>query len=400
MNAIYDTYQKLKHGLKPKKLVSIALLLVLLLSCFAVSYAASDEIGAMARERAAQADKAAKVIESEQILKADGMVKKLAGGLVLLLGILFILGARFIKFDPFKRLSANNWHGILFLVFGVAFFAFFGYEVTHHTSKVNLFSNASSEHGQKIDSIFQLTIFITGFVFVVVQIVLFYFAYAYRGMPGRKAIYYHDNSKLETIWTIIPSIAIGVLVLYGVTIWQGIHHPNIDESKILNIEVVGEQFQWRLRYPGNDNKLGKHAFKLISSDNPIGLDSTDKHLADDKIPAVKEIHIPLGQPVRLNVRSKDVLHGVYLPQFRVNVYATPGMPTQFIFTPTKTTAQMRKEIGNPNFNYEMACSQLCGISHFNMRVVVVIEDEASYKKWLAEQPNVVADPNAKNLANK
>lgn len=381
------------------RLLGIGFWLLLFMSCFLLSFAAGDEIGSMAKERAAEVGKVAKPIEVEQVIGAEHTVKKLAGFLVVLLGILFILGAKLIKFDPFKRISANKGHAVISLIFGAVFLGFVVYEMMFHVSKANIFSNAASEHGKQVDGIFQVTIWITMIAFFLVQAALFVFVYLFRGR-GQKASYYHDNDTLEKAWTIIPSVVIAGLIFYGVSVWENIFHTGIPEDKLLNIEIVGEQFQWRLRYPGADNKLGKHAFKLISSDNPLGVDSTDKHLADDRIPQVKELHLPVGKPVKLNIRSKDVLHGVYLPHFRINMYATPGQPSYFEFTPIKTTEQMRKEIGNPKFNYEMACAQLCGISHYNMRVVVVVEDDASYKKWLASQPSAIPDPNEKNLAQK
>jgi cytochrome c oxidase subunit 2 len=233
-------------------------------------------------------------------------------------------------------------------------------------------------------------------VFIIIQVLLFYFAYQYRNRKGITAIYYHDNSKLETIWTIVPAITMAIIVSFGVTVWHNIHNPDIKGKKPLEIELVGEQFQWRIRYAGKDGVLGKHAFKKITADNPVGVDSADKASADDVIPTIKEMHFPVNEVVQFKIRSKDVLHGVFAPHFRVNIYAVPGMPTQFTFTPTKTTEQMRKETGNPNFNYELACSQLCGSSHYNMRVVIVVDTPDEYQKWLATQPTLMG--NAANLA--
>ena len=386
MNALLHTIRK--------KLSSpslwLGIFLVLFVCCVQLAWAenagGASEIGEQARQRAEEVARGKKSITPEQLQAAEGTVKKVAGLLFVLVLVLFILGARLIKFDPFKAVKANHANGLMFLVFGLFLFGLSAYEVTHHVSASNLFSKSASEHGKDIDSLMVTTMIITGVVFVVVQLVLFWFAFAYRSTPGKKAIFYHDNHKLETIWTVIPAIAIAIMVLFGITIWQNVHHPKVDPNQVLNIEVVGEQFQWRLRYPGQDNKLGKAGFKLLSTDNAIGLDVNDPQAKDDRIPGVKELHVPKGRPVKLNIRSKDVLHGVYLPQFRVNVYAAPGMPTEFNFTPIKTTEEMRKELGNPNFNYEMACSQLCGISHYNMRVVVVVESEEDYQKWLNSQP--------------
>ena len=151
------------------------------------------------------------------------------------------------------------------------------------------------------------------------------------------------------------------------------------------IEVIGQQFAWSVRYPGvKDKVLGTVNYKLIdNSGNEFGLDLTDKNSFDDF--KSLELHLPVDKEILLKIRAKDVLHSVFLPHFRLKMDAVPGMPTQFKFKATKTTAQMREELGNPNFNYEMACAEICGKGHFSMRMPVVVEDQETYERWKASQ---------------
>jgi cytochrome c oxidase subunit 2 len=150
------------------------------------------------------------------------------------------------------------------------------------------------------------------------------------------------------------------------------------------IEVVGQQFAWTVRYPGvKDNKLGNCNYKLIDAVNEFGLDLTDKNSFDDF--KSLELHIPKNKEVLIKIRAKDVLHSFYLPHFRVKMDAVPGMPTQFKFTATKTTQEMRDELNNQNFNYELACAELCGKAHFSMRMVVIVEEPKTYEEWKQSQ---------------
>lgn len=155
------------------------------------------------------------------------------------------------------------------------------------------------------------------------------------------------------------------------------------------IEVVGEQFIWSARYPGKDMTLGGSDFRQISAENPLGIDSTDKAGADDFL--TRELHLPANRPVNIKLRSKDVLHGFYLPHFRTNLYAAPGMPTQVFLTPTITSEEMKAKMGNPDFTYELVCSQLCGGSHYKMRLEVVVHPEKEYDAWYASQVNPPAE---------
>ncbi len=239
----------------------------------------------------------------------------------------------------------------------------------------------SSVHGKEVDFIFWLDMGIIVFVFVATHILLFFFPYMYQFKEGRKAYYYPDNNKLEVIWTTIPAIVLAVLVFTGWRVWTDI--TGEAPKSAYNIEIVGKQFNWMVRYPGTDGIIGKHNFRKIDALNEVGIDFDDKAALDDFM--ANEIHLPVGKPVELKIRARDVLHSVFMPHFRVKMDAVPGMPTRFWFIPDKTTADMRTELRNPNFNYELACTEICGRNHFGMRKVIVVESEEEYLEWLKSQ---------------
>lgn len=151
------------------------------------------------------------------------------------------------------------------------------------------------------------------------------------------------------------------------------------------VEIVGKQFNWIVRYPGvDDNKLGNFNYKLIDNNNDTGIDFSDEKAFDD-FTSTTELHIPVGKPIALKIRARDVLHSVFIPHLRVKMDAVPGMPTRFWFVADKTTEQMKNELNNQDFTYEIACTEICGRGHFSMRIRLIVEDEESWKKWCAEQ---------------
>jgi cytochrome c oxidase subunit 2 len=183
------------------------------------------------------------------------------------------------------------------------------------------------------------------------------------------------------IWTIVPAIVLTILVVYGLTVWNKVMAPAPEEAEV--IEIMGYQFAWKVRYPGKDDKLGAYDFRLVDATNEFGLDFSDRSAYDDFTP--RELHLPKGRPVEFRIRARDVLHSVFAPHFRLKMDAVPGMPTRFWFVPTKSTADMRAETGNPDFNYEIACTEVCGRGHFSMRLLVVVDEPEDYEKWKAEQ---------------
>ncbi len=239
----------------------------------------------------------------------------------------------------------------------------------------------ASEHGVTTNELFWWTMGLTGVVFFITQVLLFWFSYRYQFSENRKALFFPDNNKLELVWTIVPAFALAALVFYGLFVWNDVMKPAPKDAEV--IEVMGYQFAWKVRYPGKDKKLGEYDYRLINSVNEFGMDFQDKANFDDFSP--RELHLPKGRPVEIKIRARDVLHSFYLPHFRVKMDAVPGMPTRFSFTPTKSTEDMRKETGNPEFNYELACTEICGRGHYSMRLIVIVHEPEEYDEWFASQ---------------
>ncbi|CAN5388433.1 cytochrome c oxidase subunit II [soil metagenome] len=283
--------------------------------------------------------------------------------------------------DPrHKRISSGNKINaglfLAFFVFGTVLF--FWYSIARFDEYV---LPVASVHGYDYENIFWITTAITGFVFILTHILLFWFAYRYQYKLGAKALFYPDNIKLEIAWTILPAIVLALLVFTGWRVWTDITDPAPEDAEV--VEIMGYQFAWIARYPGRDRQLGSFDFRLIDAENQVGIDFTDRASFDDFIP--REIHFPKGKPVLLKIRARDVLHSVFIPHFRLKMDAVPGMPTRFSFTPNKTTQEMRDELGNQEFNYELACTELCGRGHFSMRFIVVVDEPEDYQAWVSSQ---------------
>ncbi len=242
----------------------------------------------------------------------------------------------------------------------------------------------ASEHGIVTDNLFWVTIAVISAMFIITNAGLFWFAYRYQYKEGRKATFYHDNPKLEVFWTIVPAVIMALLVFFGWKAWTDIMETD-PPDEAMKIEIMGKQFAWLVRYPGKDGQLGDYDYRLIddAAGNDFGIDFEDKASFDDFSP--REMHIPVNKPVLLKIRARDVLHSVFAPHFRLKMDAVPGMPTQFSFTAIKTTAEMRQELGNPDFNYEIACTEVCGRGHFAMKYIIVVEEPEEYEAWFAEQ---------------
>jgi cytochrome c oxidase subunit 2 len=284
-----------------------------------------------------------------------------------------VQGKRDIK-PMLHRLNAR-----LMPVFLVVMFAAIIYEIAIHSKY--LLPEAASEHGKEIDLLQNITLVITGVVFVFTQIMLFVFAYRFRSVKGRIARYIPVNDKLEVIWTLIPAVVLAALVLYGFKAWKGITYPT--DKEMTHVEVFAYQFNWKVRYPGPDGELGDYDYRLISAENPLGLDLSDPAAKDDIIK--NKIVMAKDQLIKFHFRSRDVLHAAHMPHFRAQMYCVPGMPTEFKLTPTMTTEEMRAETGNEDFEYEMACNQICGSAHFNMRAVIEVKEQSEVTAWLDKQ---------------
>lgn len=300
--------------------------------------------------------------------------------------------------------NKNNGYllfGFLIFIYGITIFSFAKY------SKFVL-PASSSEHGVEYDQLMWISMAIIFFVQTVTQALLHYFGYKYRGEKGKKALFYADNDRLEAIWTIIPVIVLAGLILYGLYTWIDITTIEENEDDIV-IELYAQQFNWTARYAGDDNVLGDASVRLIDINraNVLGLDEADPNASDDVI--TKELHLPKGRNIVFKMRSQDVLHSAYMPHFRAQMNCVPGMITEFSFKPTVTTEEMRlrpeiiahvrrtNEIraeraanDEPNsdpweFDYVLLCNKICGKSHYNMQMKIIVEEEEDYNKWLAEQ---------------
>lgn len=273
--------------------------------------------------------------------------------------------------------------------------------------------NAASEHGTTVDLLMNITWVLIFIVQFITQALLHFFAYKYRGQQDTKALYFADNNKLEFIWSTIPAVVLAGLILYGLYAWTNIMFVDEDEDVIV-IELYAKQFGWEARYAGEDNVLGKANVRYIAGVNTLGVDMADPNAQDDKM--ANEIHIPKGKKVVFKMRSQDVLHSAYMPHFRAQMNCVPGMVTQFAFIPILTTEEYRaipkivdkvKHINDLRtkesaaltaqgkvaldpyeFDYLLLCNKICGSSHYNMQMKIVVDTPADYKAWLADKPTM------------
>lgn len=275
----------------------------------------------------------------------------------------------------------NNKNGILFLIIGFGFLAFVIWQMI--TWDHLLLPPASSVHGAEIDTLMKVSMTLILVVFFALSPILFYFAYKYRGRKENKAYFFAHNNKLEIVWTVVPTIILTALIIYGLRTWDRAMNPDISEATV--IEVYSKQFDWTARYSGTDNILGDANYKLVEGRNTLGVDVNDENSADDIV--VREVHLPVNKPVLLKFRSRDVIHSAFLPHFRVQMNCVPGLSTQFAFTPTKTTAEMKESEGE-DFEYVLLCNKICGSAHFNMQMKFIVESEEDYNKWLSSQKTI------------
>jgi len=292
-----------------------------------------------------------------------------------------------LKMQGKKGINWNNIIGVICLIFLVA--GLYGTYWSFTVQGNEILPESASAHGVKIDQMFWTTTVITVFVFVITQILLFGFLFKYRGSEKRKGYYYPHNNTIEKIWTIIPAIVLTVLVVFGFFTWREVTNTTNEKGDI-NIDITGHQFSWELRYPGKDGKLGAVDYMHnYTANNILGVDFKDRNSFDDL--KADTLVMPVNRSIRLNIHAQDVIHSVYLPHFRVQMNAVPGLPTFFKFTPTITTADMRNRLDNPNFNYLLYCNKICGGGHYNMQKVVLVVTEAEYQEWLSHQKPYLSD---------
>jgi len=274
----------------------------------------------------------------------------------------------------------------------------------------------ASEHGPEYDRLMAISMGLIFFVQTVTQFLLHYFAFKYRGKQGNVAFYFADNDRLEFIWTIIPVIVLAGLILYGMLAWTNIMFIEDENNDAIYVEVYAKQFSWEVRYAGKDRTLGKANVRYIDGVNTMGVDMSDPNAQDDI--TATELHIPKGKKVIFKFRSQDVLHSAYMPHFRAQMNVVPGMVTEFAFTPTLTTEEMREDpaimekVAHINeirskksselvakgqsaldpytFDYLLLCNKICGASHYNMQMKLVVDEEKDFNKWLSEKQTLAA----------
>jgi cytochrome c oxidase subunit 2 len=296
--------------------------------------------------------------------------------------------------------SASNINGILFLI--VSILGAIGIVYSSWVLIPRMLPEANSIHGVEVDSMFNVTTIVATIVVVVTHALLAIFVFKYRFKKGKLAYFFPHSNTLEIVWTVIPAIVLTFLVFRGIQVWNDIFRfsdiQQVEEPLIF--EATAKQFGWILRYPGVDGELGERKITQdnVSSLNELGVDFSDSNSHDDiysdKIMLVK------GKPTLAKLGALDVLHGFYLPHFRVKMDCVPGLPTQFMFTPRYTTAEYREKLskkkywqqlnedGVPRwqaFNFELACTELCGKSHYAMQRYVEVVTQEEYDKWLSEQ---------------
>ena len=308
--------------------------------------------------------------------------------------------------DTDNRINGYLMMGFLAFIYVITIISFWKW------GDLPLVSNSASAHGPQIDNLMIISMVIIFIVQTITQFLLHYFAFKYKGEKGKKALFYADNNTLEAIWTIIPVIVLAGLIIYGLFTWTSIMNVNQDDDPLI-VELYAQQFNWKARYGGEDNTLGLANVRLIDIDkaNILGVDESDPNAQDDVI--TTELHLPVGRPVLFKMRSQDVLHSAYMPHFRAQMNCVPGMITQFGFTPTVTTAEMREteqmkeKVANINrirtenskelvangeepleryeFDYILLCNKICGKSHYNMQMKIIVETQEEFDAWMKEQ---------------
>lgn len=292
----------------------------------------------------------------------------------------------------------NRLMSKIMLTFLVVFFAFVIWNLKSYLPL--MLPESASEHGVGLDWLFNFNMAILFFVFTATHILLFYFAFKYYGRKGNIATYFTHSNKLEMIWTIIPATVLAIIIIFGLKAWNKITEPASKEAIV--IQLYAKQFDWTARYAGKDNQLGESNYKLITEENSLGLSDKDSKGADDII-VRNEFHIPVNKEIEFKLNAREVIHSAYLPHFRSQMNCVPGMTTMMHFTPIITTEEMRKKpyvielmkgINEKRakrgekpeeFNYILLCNKICGNSHYNMQMTVIVESEEDYNKWLSSK---------------
>ena len=221
-----------------------------------------------------------------------------------------------------------------------------------------------------IDDTINLTFWITGVVFIAVVLFMAYCVYRFRHQEGRRAAYEPENTKLEVWLTAVTALGVVGMLTPGLFVWN--QYVSVPEDAA-EFEVLGKQWEWGFRFPGKDGKLGVSDISYITDDNPFGVKPDDPAGQDDVLVEADDLHLAVGKPIKFLLRSIDVLHDFYVPQFRAKMDMVPGMVTYFWLEPTRTGS------------FEILCAELCGTGHHAMRGMVVVDTVADHEAWLAEQ---------------
>lgn len=343
----------------------------------------------------------------------------------------------------------NKLNAWLMLLFMFAFYGFFGWLVYKYGD--GGIGEAASEHGKQLDWLLDLNMIIIIAVFFLTNTLLFFFSFKYYYRKDRKALWFPHSNKLELIWTVVPAMVLAVIIVLGLKTWNEITEKPLSGTAE-RVEIYGKQFDWTVRYSGNDNELGLSDFKLISGNNPLGVitqdlmkqrmseideeiktlsekiesegaitpndkldemmdkvdrlrrqkkrmmpiaeslnDSTDARALDDMI-ARGELHLVKGKQYLFDLKSQDIIHSAYFPHFRAQMNCVPGMVTSFKFTPVYTTKEIREKRNNPTFDYILLCNKICGASHSNMKLKVVVETQEEFDAWIAKKQTIAENP--------
>jgi cytochrome c oxidase subunit 2 len=244
---------------------------------------------------------------------------------------------------------------------------------------------AASSHAGDIDQMIVLIHWLMAVLFVGWGLFFLYVLFRFRRSANPKADYAGAKGKLSKGIEVAIVVAEMVLLIgYAIPAWAKRVQQFPSENEATVVRVVGEQFAWNAHYPGADGKFGRSDPALVSADNPLGLDKTDPDGKDD-FTTINQLNIPVNRPVLVHLTSKDVIHSFGLYEMRVKQDAIPGLMIPVWFIPTVTTNEMRQRTGNDKFDYEIACSQLCGLGHFRMRGYVTVQSAEDFQKWTAEQ---------------
>jgi len=354
----------------------------------------------------------------------------------------FDLAAKLRGREPFEITeSENNMNALLVLLSAVGLSGLFFFLNDKYYHPQTLLPNAS-KHGIEVDKLLHTNFVVISIAFLLCQVLLSWFAYKYRYNKKRRATHFAHSTKLELVWTILPAIVLVFLIGKGLIVWNLQMWPKEDPNK-LTIEMYSRQFDWTARFSGEDKTLGDANFTMISDDNILGVivpETIDKQLADckadlaeidsllkfsfpnekkykelktarrrknfqiqrviefknlskdkeyksgyDDVVIQQEIHLPVDRTVELLIRSQDVIHAVYMPHFRVQMYSVPGVQTRFTFVPIVTTAQMREKLGRNDFDYILYCNNICGVAHFDMQMKIVVDTPEDWAIWMKGQ---------------